>query len=351
MSPFGIGIVGCGNIARVHAQAIQAISGSRLLGFCGKRREKAQEMAAEFKTGWTVELEQLLENPEIQAISICTPSGAHAEIGIQAAQAGKHIIVEKPIDVTRTKAMALIESCHKWGVKLAVIFQSRFLPSVQFIKRSIEDGRLGKIIAADAYVKWYRTPEYYEAAKWRGTLELDGGGALINQSIHTIDLLQFLAGRVDSVFGLTRRQLHQSIEAEDTAVAVVNFMDGAIGVIEGSTSIFPGFSRRLEIHGEKGSVILDGNEITYWKLKDDPGGASELEKLGSQDTSDGASNPMNLDIAGHRLQYEDFIESIEQGREPLVSGGEGLKALEIVLAIYRSSREGRLVKLDEIRRS
>jgi UDP-N-acetyl-2-amino-2-deoxyglucuronate dehydrogenase len=349
MKSFGFGIIGCGNIARIHAQAIRAIPRSRLIGFCGKSREKTQRIADEFESAWTLELQQFLDNPEMQAVSICAPSGIHAEIGIQSAQAGKHVLVEKPIDVTRSKAVALIEACRKVEVKLGVIFQSRFLPAVQFLKRSIDEGRLGKILATDAYVKWYRAPEYYEAASWRGTQALDGGGALINQSIHTIDLLQFLAGPVESVFGLTRR-LHHAIETEDTAAAVVNFRGGAIGVIQGSTSFFPGFSRRLEIHGENGSAILDGNDITCWKLKESAGILSPLEDLCSKDSSDGASNPMNLDIAGHRRQIEDFIESIEQGRGVLVPGEEGLKALEIVLAVYQSSKEMRMVSLEEIRR-
>ncbi len=351
MKSFSFGIIGCGNIAKIHAQAIRAIPGCRLIGFCGKSREKAQRMADEFESTWTVDLRKFLENPELQAVSICAPSGVHAEIGIQAARAGKHVMVEKPIDVTRSKAIALIEACQKAQVKLAVIFQSRFLPAVQFLKRSIDEGCLGKLLAADAYVKWYRTPEYFEAARWRGTQALDGGGALINQAIHTIDLLQYLAGPVESVFGLTRRLLHHAIEAEDTAAAVVNFREGAIGVIQGSTSIFPGFSRRLEIHGENGSAILDGNDITCWKLKDDGGIAMPQEILCGKDSSDGASNPMNLDIAGHQRQIVDFIESIEQDREVLVPGEEGLKALEIVLAIYESSKEGRMVSLEEIRKS
>jgi UDP-N-acetyl-2-amino-2-deoxyglucuronate dehydrogenase len=348
MIPIGFGIIGSGNIARLQAQALQTIPGVRFEGFCGKTPERAASLANEFGVNWETQLDRFLNAPQIQAVSICTPSGTHADIGIQAARAGKHVLVEKPVDVTREKAVALIQACRTARVRLGVIFQSRFLPAVKFLKKNLDAGRLGHILAAEASVKWYRSPEYFLAASWRGTLSLDGGGALINQAIHTIDLLQYLAGPVSSVFGIAKRQIH-AIEAEDTAAALVQFEEGALGVIQGTTSIYPGFSRRVEIHGENGSAILDGNDLTCWKLKAGGDQDSELEALRGKDTSDGSSNPMTLEITGHQHQIEDFLAAIHEDRDPVVSGEEGLKALEIVLAIYRSSREGRLVWLEEIR--
>jgi len=345
MSEIGFGIIGCGNISTIHAKAIQAIPAARLRAFHSHNQTKAEKMAQQCGVESEPRLDRFLERPDIQVVSICTPSGTHAELGIKAAAAGKHVVVEKPIDVTLEKARQLIEACQRARVKLAVIFQSRFLPAVQILKSAIDRNRLGRIIMADAYIKWFRTQEYYEAARWRGTLALDGGGALINQSIHTVDLLQYLVGPAGSVFGFAEKKLHTYIEAEDAAVAVVKFKHGALGVIEGTTSVSPGFSRRVEIHGEKGSVILDGNDITTWKLIDTGEEEDALSRLKDRDLSNGASDPMALDITGHRRQMEDLITAIQQDRPPMVDGAEGLKALELVLAIYRSAREKALVEL------
>ncbi len=345
MSEVGFGIIGCGNISTIHAKAIQAIPAARLKAFHSHSPARGEKMAAEFCVEFELDFDRFLGRKDIQIVSICTPSGTHAELGAQAAAAGKHVIVEKPIDVTLEKARALIDACGQANVQLAVIFQARFLPAVQLLKKAIERGRLGKFVMGNAYVKWYRSREYYEAARWRGTLSLDGGGALINQSIHTIDLLQYFAGPVASVFAFAERKLHPYIEAEDTAVAVLKFRNGALGTIEGTTSIFPGFSRRVELHGELGSVILDGNDITTWKLKETGEEEEALSRLSERDLSNGASDPMALDISGHRRQMEDLLEAIQQNRAPLIDGSEGLKALKLVLAIYRSAREKQLVEL------
>jgi predicted dehydrogenase len=345
MSEIGFGIIGCGNISTIHAKAIQAIPEARLRAFHSHSQPRAETMAQQYGVDAEASLDRFLQRTDIQVVSICTPSGTHAELGIKAAAAGKHVVVEKPIDVTLEKARMLIDACRKARVKLAVIFQARFLPAVQILKSAVDRNRLGRIIMGDAYVKWSRTREYYEAARWRGTLALDGGGALINQSIHTIDLLQYFVGPVASVFGFAERKLHPYIEAEDTAVAVLKFKNGALGVIEGATSISPGFSRRVEIHGEKGSVTLEGNDITAWKLTEKGEEEEALSRLKERDLSNGASDPMALDIGGHRRQMEDLIAAIREDRPPMIDGIEGLKALELVLAIYRSAREKTLVDL------
>ena len=339
MPEIGFGIIGCGNISTLHAQAISSIPGARLRAFHSKSQQRGHEMANRYGVVWEAELARFLARPDIQIVTLCTPSGTHADLGIQAARAGKHVVVEKPIDVSLEKARRLIAACEEASVKLAVIFQSRWLPAVGILKKAICRGRFGRLILGDAHVKWYRTPEYYEAAKWRGTRELDGGGALINQSIHTLDLLQYFAGPVDSVCAFAERLIHPYIEAEDTAVAVLKFKNGALGVVEGATSVYPGFSRRVEIHGEKGSAILDGNDISFWKLTESDEEEHELSQLKDRDSSNAASDPMALEVTGHRKQIQDLIEAIEQGRQPMVDGAEGLKALELVLAIYRSARD------------
>ena len=345
MPKIGFGIIGCGNISSFHAQAIQSVPQAELKVFYDEIPSKAEKLARQFNVAWCADLEAFLARPDVQVVNICTPSGTHSDLGIRTARAGKHVVVEKPIDVTLEKARALVDACDHAGVKLAAIFQSRFLPAVQILKKAIDRGRLGRLIMGDAYIKWYRTREYFESTPWRGTWALDGGGALINQSIHTIDLLQYLAGPVASVFGFTERLLHMGIEAEDTAAAVLKFKNGAIGVIEGSTSLYPGFSRRIEIHGEKGSVILDGNDITVWKLHETGEEEEELSRLSEKDSSNASSDPLALDVAGHRRQLQDLVEALQENREPAISGREGLRALEIILAIYQSAREKRLVEV------
>ncbi len=342
----GFGVIGCGNIAPVHAQAVLDAPRAALRGFLGRSPARAEALGRRFGVPWSVDAAEFLRRSDFAAVLIGTPSGTHAELGIRAAEAGKHVLVEKPIEVTLEKARALIAACRQNGVKLGVIFQSRFLPAVQILKRAVERGRLGRVYQADAYVKWYREPAYYASASWRGTYALDGGGALINQSIHTIDLLQYLAGPVATVFGHAERLRHTTIEAEDTAVAVVKFASGAVGVIEGATSLRPGFARRLELHGEKGSVILEGNEIREWRVE---GGGEEeqaLAQLAEHDASDGAADPTRLDVSGHRRQVEDLIAAVREGRPPAVDGPEAIKALAIVLAMYRSSREGQPVAVE-----
>ena len=266
----GIGIIGAGNIALIHAQAIAALgpqANVRLRAVLGKSRERAEKLAGQFGAAAFTEAAAMLERPDIQVVTICTPSGTHADLGLQAAAAGKHVIVEKPIDVTMERARALVVGCEQHRVRLGVIFQSRFLPAVTLIKQAIERGRLGKLYVVDAYVKWFRNRAYYQAAAWRGTKALDGGGALINQGIHTVDLAQHFAGPAASIYGIAERKHHPYIEGEDTALALVKYRGGAAGVIEATTSLAPGFSRRVEVHGEKGSIVLDGNDITAWHLE------------------------------------------------------------------------------------
>ena len=230
----------------------------------------------------------------------------------------------------------MINACQKANVKLAVIFQNRFGAAVQKLRKAVQEGQLGKLILGDAYIKWHRTQEYYDTGGWRGTIKGDGGGALINQSIHTIDLLQWIMGPVKSVYGKVGTFTHK-IEGEDLGLALLTFENGAMGVIEGSTSIYPGFPERLEIHGEKGTIILEGGKIKTWEMQ---GVKQELEELLTNEKSGGASDPMAISIDGHLAQYRDFIDAIENDREPMVNGIEGRKSLEIVRAIYQSSREG-----------
>lgn len=337
----GFGIIGIGNISDFHAKCIQQIDNCGLIAVCSRSEDKAKKAAKEYGIPYSLNFKDLINRDEIDVVSICTPSGMHLEPALAAAQAGKHVIVEKPIEITLERADQMINACQKANVKLAMIFQNRFGDAVLKLHKAVQQGQLGRLILGDAYIKWHRTQEYYDTGGWRGTLKGDGGGALINQSIHTIDLLQWIMGPVKSVYGKVGTFTHK-IEGEDTGLALLSFDNGAMGVIEGSTSTYPGFPERLEIHGEKGTIVLEGGKIKTWEVK---GEHQQPEEFITDKKTGGASDPMAISIEGHLAQYRDFVAAIQNDREPLVNGIEGKKALEIVLAIYQSSREGRIIQL------
>lgn len=340
MPPLGFAVVGSGMIAGTHLAALREIPDVRILGAWSRSPEKTQRFSAQHQIRGYRSYDELLGDAEVQAVIICLPSGHHAEYGQGAAVAGKHVIVEKPIDVTVVKARALIEACRRNNRKLSVIFQNRFTPASRKLRNALDEGRLGPLILGDAYVKWYRSPAYYSSNPWRGTKAIDGGGALINQAIHTIDLLQWMMGGVKRVSGLVRTSIH-AIESEDLGVAAVEFANGAVGVIEGSTAIHPGFKERIEIHGQRGSVVLDGGNITAWKVE----GCNEADYVDAQRISYGSSSSPAISHVNHKAQLEDIIASIQQNTEPLVNGEEGLKALQIVLGIYESSEKRQWIEL------
>lgn len=337
----GFGIIGIGNVSTIHAKCIQQLEGSELIAVCSRSEQKAKKASQEYGVPYYTNFMNLVKQDDIDVVSICTPSGMHLEPAIATAEVGKHVIVEKPIEITLNRADKIIDTCQKANVKLAVIFQNRFGKAVQILRKAVQDNMLGKLILGDAYVKWHRTQEYYDTGGWRGTLNGDGGGALINQSIHTIDLLQWIMGRVKTVCGKIRTFTHE-IEGEDLGLALLTFENGAMGVIEGSTSVYPGFPERLEIHGEKGTVILESGKFKRWDIQEMKEKPEELFEAGK---TSGASDPMAISIEEHLTQYQDMIDAIRKNREPMVNGIEGRKALEIVLAIYRSSKEGQVIML------
>lgn len=338
----GFGIVSPGSIGKVQAEAISTIPGAKLVAVCGRDARKTQEFAARFGATAYTEYAEFLTHPGLDIVSVCSPSGLHAAQGCQAARAGKHVIVEKPIEISLARADQLIETCEQSAVRLGVIFQSRFLPAAQRIRRAVETGQFGKLMMGDAYVKWYRAPEYY-ADSWHGTLALDGGGALINQAIHTLDLLQWMMGPAETVFALKSALRYPHIEAEDTLVGTIRFRNGALGVIEAATAVSPGFRRRLEISGERGTVILDGDAISHWSLpQNDNEGAGDEAQI-----TDGSADPKAISSEGHRLQLEEMMRAVLENREPLVNGREGRKSLELVEALYQSANTGQPIHLPD----
>jgi len=347
MKTHGFGIIGCGMIAEFHARAIAEIPGARLAAVMSRSAANGAKIAAMAEGGPCPiydTVEALLAHPEVDVVCVCTPSGAHLEPAVEAARAGKHVVVEKPLEVTLPRCDAIIRACDEAGVRLSAIFPSRFSPANLALKHAIEAGRFGRLTLADTAVKWWRSQEYYDSGRWRGTWELDGGGALMNQAIHNVDLLQWLMGDVVSVQAITATLAHERIEVEDTAAAILRFRSGALGVIEASTSAYPGLLKRTEIHGDRGSARVEQDDITFWSfLNNEPGDADRLKPSGS--ASGGASDPKAISHAGHRDQLADFLQSIDSGRPALVDGREGRKAVEIIRAIYRSARLDRPVML------
>lgn len=334
----GIGLVGIGMIAGVQAEAIKRLSTTRLVAVCTRDAGRAKEFAAQYGVTPYTDYQKFLAHPELDLVSVCTPSGTHADLGIEAAAAGRHVLVEKPIEVNLARADALIEACDKHGVKLGVIFQSRFLPSAQAIREAVEGGRLGRLMLADAFVKWFREPQYYAPGSWHGTLALDGGGALINQAIHTVDLLRWIVGPVERVAAFKGALRYPHLEGEDTLVASLRFANGALGMIEAATSAKPGFKRRLELSGERGTIILEGDSIATWAVD-----GEEPPPLVSEQLTDGSANPAAISCEGHRRQIAEMVEAIAADRPPLLDGREGRKSLQLVEAIYAAAREERLI--------
>ncbi len=347
---YGVGIVGCGAISDVHAQALKQIDQAELISVYSRNVENARRLGEKYEVSWFNTWNMFIQDDRVDVVSICTPSGTHLDYGKLAADAGKHVIVEKPIEVTLERGQQLIQVCQKNGVKLAVIFQNRFMTPVIELKRKIDSGEIGKVFQGDAYIKWYRDQAYYDSGAWRGTLALDGGGALINQSIHTIDLLQWIMGDVSLVFGQIDTFTHERIEGEDAAVAVLRFKSGAIGVIEGSTSIYPAQERRLEIHGNRGTAILDGDKLQVSTVNSPS--RDESSAGNEQGGAAGATSPFSgFSIEPHRRQMEAIFEAISKNQDPPISGPEALKSLAIVLAIYESSKSNSAINLQEFLRA
>lgn len=336
----GFGVIGCGRIAPKHAESIISIPGAKLAAVCDIIPERAEKFAGLYNAVPYKNYQELLQRPDIDIVTIATPSGNHAEIGIEAARAGKHVMVEKPMAMTLEQADELIRTCRKHSVKLGVIHQNRYNKAVKLLRAAMDSGRFGKLTHGQATIRWNRNDEYYAQAPWRGT-KLQDGGVLMNQSIHNIDLLQWMMGPVESVFGYTSTAL-RPIEMEDVAGAVLRFKNGAIGLIEAATTIFPtNIEETLNIFGETGSVIIGGiavNRIEAWEFS---GSEKEKEQIFAAQEND----PPTVYGFGHREIIEDMINAVRTNSTPSVSGEEGRKALEIILAIYKSCETGIPVKL------
>jgi UDP-N-acetyl-2-amino-2-deoxyglucuronate dehydrogenase len=329
-----VGLIGGGNITETHARAARAIPGVAIAAIYGTNAQKVSRLCAEHGGKAYTDFEGFLAHRPMDLVMIGSPSGCHASQGIAAAQRGLHVLTEKPIDVSTKSADALIDAARQSKVKLGVIFQDRMKPDIQRLKQLIDKGVLGKPLLIDARVKWYRPAEYYADSKWRGSLALDGGGALINQGVHTVDLLLWLLGDAVRVQARTATLLHR-IEAEDTAVAIIEFAGGALCNLVATTAVYPGYPRRVEISGTRGTVILEHDRIVAADIRD---ADADLHENVPGDTNASASSAVVSDIRGHQAVLEDFLRAIRQDSEPACNGEEARRPVALIEEIYRAAR-------------
>jgi predicted dehydrogenase len=306
----------------------------------------------------------MLRDPDIDAVCVCTPSGMHADHAVAALRAGKHAVVEKPMDVSLDACDRMISAEQETGKKLAIISQHRWDAASRTVKQAVEEGKLGRIVYADATVKWWRTQEYYDSGDWRGTWAMDGGGALMNQGVHTVDLLQWLAGGVQQLFAYTRTAAHERIEVEDVAAAALTFKNGAIGTLTATTAAYPGFPVRIDIYGTDGSAVIEGDRLRSLVLKSGESYEGEAAAAHAVSVARGGTASVKDEAAGrledkttasadpgavwgdaHRAQIDDFLAAVRDDRRPLIDGREGRRPLEIIQAVYQSARTGLPVTL------
>jgi UDP-N-acetyl-2-amino-2-deoxyglucuronate dehydrogenase len=344
MKTWNFGIIGAGLIADFHAKAIADIPNAKLVGCCDKIQDRAKQLADKYDVKVFENYEEMLKSDDVDIVTIATPSGFHKEPTTAAAEAGKHVICEKPLEVTLERIDAMIEAHNKSGTRLGGIFPYRFNDSQTVLREAINSGRFGVITYAGIYVPWWRTDEYYKDS-WHGTWKLDGGGALMNQSIHMVDMLCDVIPPIESLQAYTATLGH-SIEAEDTAVAVLRYTNGALGIIYGTTSSYPGQFRRFEITGTKGTVLQVENCFTLWRFADEEPQDREIrKKFGQIEGGGGVADPAAITHDNHTRNFKAFLDALETGEDFWISGPEARKAVEVILAIYKSAKEQKPVKL------
>ena len=340
-----MGIIGAGGISRLHAMAIATLDNVTLAGFCDRVFEAAKAKAEEFNCRAYASAEKMLADPEVDAVIIATPSGMHRESAIAAANAGKHVLCEKPLEINTQRIDDIIEACERNNVKLGCIFQMRVSPSVSEVKKLMESGRFGKMLLSSAVMRWYRENSYYDNSSWRGTLKFDGGGALINQAVHIMDTLLYINGDVESVMAYSGTFTH-NIEVEDNLCAVLKYCNGSFGTVEVSTCCAPGFPRRMEFSGENGTVTIIEDRISRWEFTDQTDEDNAiLERFSGETHENGGRSPLDISFTGHAIQINDFAEAIRNDRAPMVDGREARRAIELICAIYESAATGKQVMI------
>lgn len=358
-TPLRFGIAGCGSIGTTHAAVCAHMKEIELVAIADPVGERSGKFAARYNIPRVYKSNaELCADPNIDVVCVCTPSGMHADHAVDAMRHGKHAIVEKPIEVNLEAADRMIRTAEETGKKLTVISQHRFDPASLLVKDAIDSGKLGNIILATAEVKWWRKQEYYDSGEWRGTWALDGGGALVNQGVHTVDVLQWLVGGVTSVYGHTKTGAHERIETEDIAVAALRFKCGAVGTLTATTAAFPGAPVKIEIYGTQGSAVIEGDRLKSMNLRNGQTFASEEAAAHAISVAQGGTasvkdqDPVNVPGKpsgwgeAHVAQFSDFLRAIADDGQPLIDGRSARKPLEVVLGIYESARTGKAVELN-----
>jgi predicted dehydrogenase len=337
-------------IARFHVKALSEIPGAKVVALVDSEVSRAHKLAADLGLGEDrvySELPPMLARRDVDIVIVATPSGAHMEPSVAAAEAGKHVVVEKPLEVTLERCDRIIDACDRRGVKLCTIFPSRFADANITLKAAVDAGRFGRLTLGETTCKWWRTQAYYDQGGWRGTKALDGGGALMNQAIHNVDLLLWMMGPVTHLSGFTATLAHERIEVEDTAAACLRFASGAVGVIQATTSVYPGLPKTIAIHGDRGTAVIEQEDVLRWDFNPETAEDAQVKARFAQKVgaSGGASDPSAISHVYHQRQLTDFVQAIESGRAPRVDGREGRKAVEVILAVYRSAETGQVVEL------
>jgi predicted dehydrogenase len=354
-------IIGIGAIARLHAKALADIPGVELVAASCRTEEKGQAFAAEFGCTWHADAAKMLRREKPDFVTVATPSGAHLDAVMAAVRRGVHVICEKPLEITLKRIDRMIAAAAMAGITLGAIFPQRFNPVVRTVHEAAARGRFGQLALAASYVPWWRDDAYYGPGRWQGTKALDGGGALMNQSIHGVDALQWIVGAtmpglapgenpVESVMALTAVRAHDAerLEVEDTCVAVLRFKNGALGQLLAATSLYPGQLRRFLFGGRDGTAEILEEQLVTWRFRGESTGDESTRAAfgGASGTSGGAADPMAINYSCHTRNFEDFIAALNAGRPPALDGLEGRKAVAIVEACYKSARTGRVAKVD-----
>ncbi len=344
----GFAVIGLG-MGKHHCKSVLTAPGARLVAVCDVDEERLGPAAEEYGCKAYTDYTELLQDDEIDVVNVATPSGMHAEVGIPAAEAGKHLIVEKPADISTERIDALMAAGDKNNVKIAGIFQARFDALNLRVRNAIQENKLGKLVGVHGHLPWFRLQSYYQGqhGSWKGTWGMDGGGSLMNQGVHTVDLLQWLCGRVESVMGMYGVFGHD-IEAEDQTVALLRFANGALGTLYTTTCSYPGYNQRLTIYGTEGSIVKEEGELVAWKLQNDEGGGEEKEMLGmygAGDQDNRAADPMAVSSDGHTQIITDMIASIQEDRDPIITLDSARHAVEIINSVYEAARSGKEVKV------
>jgi predicted dehydrogenase len=356
-------IVGCGVIHGTHVKAIQSLPDeAELVAVCDEDPERARATAEKHGVAAFTDLAAMLREAEFDVLNVCTPSGLHAKHGVMGADAGKHVVCEKPIDVTLKAADALIGACERNKVKLVVISQSRYSSGMRQLKQWLDEGKLGTLCYGESVTKWYRTQEYYDSGGWRGTWELDGGGALMNQGVHYVDQLRWVMGPVKSISATMATRAHERIEVEDVVSATIEFENGAVGTLLASTALYPGYRQAIEVYGTGGTVIVEGNKLkhAHFQTGNEQRNASGVKgspplvkdfvwqenPSGGDDTpgATAAADPTIISDSGHVAHLKDLIDAIRTGRETFMNGREARAALEVIVGVYQSARSGKRVQ-------